>query len=472
MRGIWIATVNNIDWPSRSDLSTDQQKAKLVDLLDKAKALNLNAVFFQVRPATDALYQSELEPWSEYLTGQMGKAPEPFYDPLAFATAEAHRRGLELHAWFNPYRARMSGAKTPVSANHISKTRPELVKKYGTHLWLDPSEKAVQDYTTQVILDVVKRYDIDGVHFDDYFYPYKEKDADDKIIPFPDDISWDRYQKAGGKLNRDDWRRDSVNTLVSRLNTEIKAAKPWMKFGISPFGIWRPGYPAQIKGLDAYEELYADARKWLMEGWVDYLVPQLYWKIDATDQSFPVLLNWWTQQNPHGRSIWAGQYTDRAVAESPTQWPMEEIEYQIRVTRGQAGASGTVHFNAQSLLGKGESALAKRLAAGVYSEKALTPASPWISSTLPAKPEGVTVLPDGVLSWRTGSSAPVWKWVVQYRIGKDWNAAVLPGDETRFELPTKGKTPIDEVVVSAVDRLSNQSPLAKAELWLKPTSQS
>jgi len=258
-RGVWVATVGNLDWPSKPGLSTAKQKAELLAILDRASSLKLNAVILQVRPACDALYASEFEPWSEVLSGKMGQAPQPLYDPLAFAVEETHNRGMELHAWFNPYRARQTTAKTPASPNHISRTHPELVRTYGSHLWLDPGEQAVQDHSINVILDVVKRYDIDGVHLDDYFYPYPEKGASHNAIDFPDDPSWRRYQRGGGQLNRDDWRRENVNQFIGRLYTEIKNTKPWVKFGVSPFGIWRPNNPPGTKGMDAFQELHADS---------------------------------------------------------------------------------------------------------------------------------------------------------------------------------------------------------------------
>src|ERR1022692_3942920 len=220
-RAAWVATVANIDWPSRKTLSTQEQKAELLAILDRAAQLKLNAIIFQVRPACDALYASRIEPWSEYLTGTMGKAPEPFYDPLTFAVEEAHKRGLELHAWFNPYRARLRAANSPVAANHISRTRPQLVREYGEFLWLDPGEREVQDYSLSVVMDVVKRYDVDGVHFDDYFYPYKANDRAGKELDFPDGSSWQRFG-ARGKLNRDDWRRENVNMFIQRVYKSIK----------------------------------------------------------------------------------------------------------------------------------------------------------------------------------------------------------------------------------------------------------
>jgi len=224
-RAAWVATVANIDWPSRKGLSTGEQKAELLAILDRAAHLKLNAVIFQVRPACDALYASEIEPWSEFLTGTMGKAPEPYYDPLSFAIEEAHKRGLELHAWFNPYRAGHPSAKSPVSPNHITKARPQLVRHYGKQVWLDPGEKEVQEYSLSVVMDVLRRYDIDGVHFDDYFYPYKELDRSGNEVDFPDDTSWKRFG-ATGKLERDDWRRQNVDSFVQKVYDSIKATKP------------------------------------------------------------------------------------------------------------------------------------------------------------------------------------------------------------------------------------------------------
>ncbi|MBC8101785.1 MAG: family 10 glycosylhydrolase [Cytophagales bacterium] len=454
-RGVWVATVGNIDWPSRPGLSADQQKGELLGLLDQARRLNLNAFVFQVRPACDALYASPYEPWSEYLSGQQGK--DPGYDPLAFAVGEAHKRGLELHAWFNPYRVRPAGTKGEAAASHISRTRPDLAKPYGKQLWLDPTEPATQDLTVKVVLDVVKRYDIDGVHLDDYFYPYPEQDAAKKNIPFPDDPAWNRYVQGGGMLSRSDWRRAQVDILVQRLAAGIKAVKPFVKFGISPFGIWRPGNPAQIKGFDSYEELYADAKKWLTEGWVDYLVPQLYWKIEQTPQSFPVLLSWWIGQNPQNRHIWAGLYTSRAQpgTSASTPWPAEEIAYQIRITRGMAGADGAVHFSAGMLRSP---AITQTLKQGVYAQPAPLPASPWMSkersssaTSLSARASATGPL---LLSWRRGKggSAPL-KWVVQTRTaGKNWAFADLRmSDATSFAVPPTA----DAVAITPIDRIGN-----------------
>jgi len=441
-RGVWIATVDNIDWPSKKGLSTADQKAELLALLDRAAKLKLNAVIFQVRPQCDALYASQLEPWSEFLTGQMGKAPNPFWDPLAFIVAEAHKRGLELHAWFNPYRALHPAAKGPVAPNHISRTKPQMVRSYGKYLWLDPGEAAVQDYSLAVVMDVVKRYDVDGVHFDDYFYPYPEKGTDGQEQDFPDDPSWN---KADKRLSRVDWRRENANQFIQKTYQAIKAEKPWVKFGISPFGIWRPGNPAQIKGFDQHEKLYADAHKWLVNGWADYFAPQLYWPIDPPAQSFPVLLNWWNSQNPKGRHIWPGL----AICKLNDGWKSEEIMRQVRITEKQPVSSGQIHYSMKHF-GRNP-ALVNALQAGPYRDPALIPAMPWLPGAAPQSPV-VTVVPGDSTSvtWTPKSGDAPSQWVFQFRTDGTWKTEILPGSTKSISLRAKD---LEAVAVSAVNRV-------------------
>lgn len=458
-RAAWVATVENIDWPSKRGLPVERQKAEMLRLLDRAADMHLNAILLQVRPACDALYQSELEPWSEYLTGRQGQAPDPAYDPLAFAVEEAHRRGLELHAWFNPYRAAHPSARSAPAPNHISHTHPELVHHYGTQIWLDPGEEGTQAHSLAVILDVVRRYDIDGVHIDDYFYPYPENDSHGREIPFPDTLSYRRYRAGGGMLDRADWRRHNVDHFIERTYHAIKEAKPWVKFGISPFGIWRPGYPAQIKGYDAYKEIYCDSRKWLQEGWLDYLTPQLYWRIEQTPQSFPVLLEWWIDQNRHGRHIWPGSYASRVAGEDGGKhpWPAAEIVYQAKIARGFADSQGVVQFSMKPLL-KNSGGLADRLRE-FYAEPALVPASPWLGGTPPLAP-ALALSPYGT----DGTSAVTWQgspidhiawWAVQWRVRGTWHTRLLPGAQTA--LPLDDLSGADRLAVSGVDRCGLQS---------------
>ncbi len=442
-RGVWIATVDNIDWPSRNDLSTAEQKAELIALLDRARQLKLNAIIFQVRPQCDALYPSTLEPWSEFLTGQMGKAPNPAWDPLKFAIDEAHARGMELHAWFNPYRALHPAAKGPVSANHISKTKPSLVRQYGKYLWLDPGEREVQDHSLAVIMDVVKRYDIDGVHLDDYFYPYPEKNSQGQDVDFPDDASWRKFGVAT-KLARDDWRRENANLFIRRLHQAIQAEKPWVKFGISPFGIWRPGHPPQIKGFDQYAKLYADARKWLVNGWVDYFAPQLYWPIDQPAQSFPVLLDWWNKQNPKQRHIWPGL----AISRLSEGWKADEIIRQVNLAQKQPVSAGQIFFSMKHFAR--HPALASALQSGPFNEPALIPASPWLAAAPPKKPILTAARGNSTLiNWKAAPNDEPTQWLLQYRSKGQWTTEILPGNTRTLTLKSDD---VDVVALRAVNR--------------------
>ncbi len=465
-RAAWVATVANIDWPSKPGLPVEQQKAELLAILDHAAKLNLNAVILQVRPACDAMYASQIEPWSYYLTGAMGKAPVPFYDPLAFAVEEAHKRKLELHAWFNPYRAGILASKSVPSANHISKTHPNLVRKYGGFLWLDPGEKEVQDHSLKVVMDVVKRYDIDGIHFDDYFYPYKELDAQKQEMDFPDEASWKRYG-VKGKLNREDWRRENVNAFMHRVYDSIKAEKPWVKFGISPFGIWQPGYPQQIKGFNSYAKLYCDSRKWLANGWLDYCSPQLYWSINFPDTSFPALLKWWLHENPKHRNIWPGLNSDKIGRKSKIEepWKADEIVNQINIARREGGsAAGVIQWSIKALM-QDRGGLTTTLANGIYAEPALVPASAWLESRSPGKPR-LRKLDRGTFTWEPAGMEKISAWVLQTRSDNQWRTTILPG-ETReqvlAELP-------DAIALTAIDRcgvasapivLKRETPLRK-----------
>jgi len=451
-RGAWVPSVGNIQWPSKQGLTTAEQKAELIALLNRAEQLNLNAIILQVRPACDALYASPIEPWSEYLTGKMGQAPSPYYDPLAFAVIEAHVRGLELHAWINPFRARVLAAKSAVSSNHVSKRHPGLVIKYGKYLWLDPGQKAAQDYSMSVIEDIVRRYDIDGLHMDDYFYPYAEKDAAKKNIPFPDEASWGKYQASGGKLLRGDWRRHGVNTFIERAHKKVKTLKPWVKFGVSPFGIWKPGYPAttSLKSGNMYEEIYCDSLKWWTNGWVDYLAPQLYWAIEPPDQSYTALMKWWADHNTTGRNLWPGMNT----ANSGGKWKSDEVVNQIKATRALPGASGHVHWSMKNVMNNG-GGVADGLKT-LYKEPALVPASPWLSHAVPATPViAMNPTTNGIKAlWQPRGSA-VWLWVFQQQIGSEWKTQILPASQTSMVL--SNSTLRRTVAVSAVNRYGSQS---------------
>ena len=476
-RAVWVATVDNIDWPSRRDLSTAEQQRELIAILDRATALHMNALVFQVRPAADAMYLSPLEPWSVYLSGAQGRAPSPSWDPLAFVIRESHARGLELHAWFNPYRARHPSDKSPLDPTHLAVTRPALVKRYGQHLWMDPGEPAVIEKSVAVVEDVVRRYDVDGVHIDDYFYPYKERDARGGVIPFPDERSYGAYTAKGGTLVLDDWRRQNVDTFVQQLYSRVKRAKPWVKVGISPFGIWRPGFPSDVRGFDSYAELYGDSRKWLREGWLDYASPQLYWPIAKDGQPYPSLLAWWASQNVMGRHMWPGNYTSRVG--TTAVWTADELVNQIAVTRRQGNATGNVHFSmsvfmppkspgsaAAANAAPERDALAMRLIRETYATPALVPASPWLSNG------ATTVTAAAVLrderDARTGATfliatAPatqvVRTWVISRWDGTTWTRQLRPADTASLTLAIAANAG-DGVGywISWIDRVGVESP--------------
>lgn len=434
-----------------------EQQAEMVALLDLAKSLRMNTVVLQVRPACDAMYRSQLEPWSEYLTGKAGRAPGDGFDPLEFAVAEAHKRGLELHAWFNPYRAWHPSAKSPIPPNHISKTQADVVRRYGEYHWLDPGEPAAKRHSLEVILDVVRRYDIDAVHFDDYFYPYPIVDENDQEVPFPDDKSWKRYEErteVTQRLSRDDWRRENVNQFLKQVASGIKEEKPWVRFGVSPFGIYRPGQPESIQGFDAYSKLYADSKKWLVEGGVDYMSPQLYWPIDQKAQSFPVLLDWWKQHNPHRRHLWPGLYTSR-VLPGHKGWSPTEIARQIELVRSHVAHPGHIHFSIKAIQ-QDRSDIRQILSNQVYSEPAIPPATTWCrlpESNTPEPSIAVSVDAQSTrIEFQGGQSLP-WLWIVQcYSDGK-WSTQIVPGQSASCTLACRLDS-LDELVVRPVDRLN------------------
>jgi uncharacterized lipoprotein YddW (UPF0748 family) len=478
-RAAWVSTVANIDWPSKPNLNPARQQAEAIAILDRAKALNLNAIVLQVRPAADAIYPSAIEPWSEYLTGLQGLAPQPWYDPLAFWVTQAHLRGLELHAWFNPYRARQNGARSPAAPNHISRTRPGAVKSYGKYLWMDPGEEAAVRQTLAVVLDVVRRYDVDGVHIDDYFYPYPieapgasgaegaalDGKGSKAELDFPDEPSWQRYLAGGGKLDRADWRRSNVNTLIQALYEGIHREKSWVRFGISPFGLGRPDRrPAGINGFSQYDKLYADAETWLQNGWLDYLSPQLYWPIKPPAQAYGVLLDYWLGQNAQGRHVWPGLYTSRIGAPTKEYAPQEIIE-QIALTRTRPGADGHVHFSMAALM-QNRQGIADQLRASTYASPALVPATPWLGRDTPEAPsvaarrKGDTVLLK-LVAGKANASYAIWS-----RYAGHWRFATAPASRVDWSVPADAKLGMpDAVVVSAVDRLGNES--TRVQAWKK-----
>jgi uncharacterized lipoprotein YddW (UPF0748 family) len=466
-RAAWVSTVANIDWPSKGSLNAAQQQAEALAILDRAKALNLNAIVLQVRPSADAIYPSKLEPWSEYLSGTQGKAPQPWYDPLKFWVTQAHARGLELHAWFNPYRARNANARSPLSKDHISRTNPGAVRTYGKFLWMDPGEESASKQTLDVVLDVVRRYDIDGVHIDDYFYPYPIETGNEAALDggaaskaeldFPDQPSWQRYQQGGGKLDRASWRRQNVNRLIEALYNGIHREKSWVRFGISPFGLGRPDRrPAGIAGFSQYDKLYADAELWLENGWLDYFTPQLYWPIAQAPQAYDVLLDYWIAHNRKGRHMWPGLFTSRIGAPTRDYQP-EEIVQQIGVTRSRPAATGHVHFSMAALM-ENRKGIGDQLKATHYSGPALVPGTPWLGAETPGVPV-VSARRDGRgVSLKLAAGKANAQYAIWSRFGNEWRFAVAPASRVDWTIADDAKLgPASAVYVSAVDRLGNES---------------
>ncbi|HEV8079439.1 MAG TPA: family 10 glycosylhydrolase [Chitinophagaceae bacterium] len=463
-RAAWVATVANINWPSKPGLSTEQQQKEAITLLDFLQQHNFNAVILQVRPHADALYKSNIEPWSYYLTGKGGKAPDPYYDPLTFWIEEAHDRGMELHVWLNPYRAHHPKGDSIISDQSIIKTNPEMVVylKQG-YWWMDPAQKKVQDRTTNVVMDLVSRYDIDGVHFDDYFYPYPDYNL---MADFPDSVSWTAYQNTGGKLSRGDWRRKSVNDLIERIYKEMKAAKPQVKFGISPFGLWRPGSPESACCFDQYNVLYADAKLWLNKGWIDYFTPQLYWPTKRIPLSFPVLLGWWQQENTMQRHLWPGINVGRDTGRTT----VDETINQIMIARGMMPKSkGVVHWSISSDVLNTN--LRTALLTGPYKDGALVPASPWLDKVAPDAPTvSVTKQLDKVqINWTYNNYADIFRWVVYYKYGNAWIYKILNRKDRMFSVKLIGGTDkapltLNRIAVSAVDQTGNESILREVEV--------
>ena len=403
MRAVWIATVENIDWPSKTLLTTEQQKAEMIAILDAAKEYNMNAVVFQIRPDADALYASELEPWSEWLSGKQGVAPDPYYDPLQFTIDECRKRGLDVHVWLNPYRAIQNIDKTVPAPNHVANTHPEWMLTYGKKKYFDPGIPAVRNHVARVVSDLVKRYDIDAIHFDDYFYPYKITG-----IEFPDENSFKKFGEGFGPQQKEDWRRNNVDLIIRQLHDSIKSIKPWVEFGISPFGVWRnkkndPNGSDTRAGVSNYDDLYADILKWQQEKWIDYVTPQLYWYIGKEVADYAILAKWWAEHS-YGCNIYIGQalYLIDPASRDPSWRSSDEITKQLSLNRTIPGVNGSMYFSAK-FLNKNPLSVRENLLKEYYRFPALTPENPMVAPIIPGKPVNAIVQKEGkniVLSWQ------------------------------------------------------------------------
>ncbi|ELU16427.1 hypothetical protein CAPTEDRAFT_138680, partial [Capitella teleta] len=359
LRGLWVATVDNIDWPTAPSVSPEEQQEELLTYLDLMVEMKMNCIFFQVRPVGDAFYESEIEPWSEFMTGEQGVAPDPLWDPLAFLVEHAHSRGIQVHAWINPYRAKVrtslllscmpqKNSNKGLDPSHMAIRYSEYAYPYGSYLWMDPSAQVILDHILTVVDDILVRYEVDGLHIDDYFYPFPEGG-----LAFPDEATYAEYVSSGGTLSLEDWRRDNVNEMVQDLGNLV-----WSHdriFSISPAGLYRPGHPEgmppPIVGGDPYEDIFADSKLWLESGWMDWFIPQVYWAIAPPEQSFPEVLSWWLQVSADSAQKLVFGGTAIYKIEPPSDWDPQEIVDQIEISRQEdfreRFSMGNVHFSAK-----------------------------------------------------------------------------------------------------------------------------
>jgi uncharacterized lipoprotein YddW (UPF0748 family) len=434
LRGVWISTHLSLDWPNRTQTPA-QQRAALAAILDHNKATGMNAVFLQVRSQSDAMYPSELEPWSYYLTNNQGSAPAPFWDPLAYAIEETHRRGMEFHAWINPYRAVANTATesntAQYAATHVSRSHPEWLLTVGTVKILNPGLAAVRDHVGRVIQDIVGRYDIDGLHFDDYFYPSGT---------IPDDAAYNADPRGfpATTAGRADWRRDNINMLIERVGADIRTQKPWVKFGVSPSGIYRSstdpavGSPTSSGASQHYVNNFADTRKWLREGWVDYLAPQVYWYIGQTGSDYKLLVPWWNE-NAFGRHIYIG-LADYKMGTAGWTSP-SQVADQIALNRAQGKVFGQVHFR-HAFLQADPLGYRTSLMQATYRAPALPPVMAWKGSAAPLAPSALAAAtaPNNAvqLSWTAAGDAGD-------ELEKVRRYAIYRSDTREFDLEAPGK---------------------------------
>lgn len=470
-RAAWIASVENIDWPSRKGLTTEEQQREFREMIDLHQQTGLNAVIVQIRAAADAFYAKSSEPWSEWLSGQQGIAPEPYYDPLEFMIQESHRRGLEFHAWLNLDRATYT--RNPVlDPSHISFLHPEWLYTYGGRKVFNLGLPEVRAYIASIVANLVRNYDVDGIHFDDYFYPYG--------IPGQVIADSETYARYGKGMSLDDWRRSNVDALIVQLRDSIRAQKSYVKFGISPFGVWRnkrddPSGSATTGGLTTYDNLYADSRKWIQQGWIDYIVPQVYFGTDFGKVPFKALVDWWAQNCPK-RHLYVGHGAYRLAHPTKTDpsWgSAAQLPDQMRHIRKQPNVSGSVFFSG-STFRLNPFSFRDSLQAGPYRYHALIPTMPWLDSIPPRPPRNLTIATtaEGVeLFWQRPAPAidkGTARYYVIYRAeGPQANIntedpstilAVLIGENATYYVDkTANPKRKYTYIVTSVDRLHNES---------------
>jgi len=472
-RAVWIASVNNIDWPSSKHLTSHQQQQEFINILEQQQRIGINAVIVQIRPSADAFFPSKYEPWSEFLNGKQGLAPSPFYDPLQFMIEETHKRGMEFHAWINPYRAVFSPASS-ITSNHITRLHPEWFVKYGDRKYFNPGIPEVMQYLRGIVIDLLNRYDIDGIHMDDYFYPYRIAGKE-----FPD---YQAYKQYGNGLSKDTWRRSNCDSIVKMIHEAVVTYKPFVKFGISPFGVWRNS-SVDARGSDTragqtcYDDLYADILLWLKEGWVDYIVPQLYWEIGNKLCDYETLLNWWSA-NSYGKQVYIGHGIYRAIEKPAPAWRnADELPDEIKLLRNDPDVQGSVFYSSKSIL-YNPNGWADSLRFNYYRTPALIPPMNWIDTAAPQQPhikevnvgedhnvQQFTVSGDGINNNETEIIKSFVVYLSPLPVGiTDHPSVIIPADSSlKFQfllqstfIPQGWKNCY--VAVTSVDRENNESP--------------
>ncbi len=467
LRGVWIATVHNIDWPSKGNTDAAAQQKELLDIFDNHQKTGINSIYLQVRPSADAFYGKGRELWSRFLTGKQGLVPVPYWDPLDFAITEAHKRGMELHAWLNPYRATNDLIDTNTSVNHIKRKHPGWFFDYGKQSYFNPGLPEVRDYITQVIMDVVRNYDVDGIHFDDYFYPYPEKKS------LPDSLTFAQYGHGFSSIY--DWRRNNVDILIKSLSDSIHSTKKFLKFGVSPYGIWRnradvPEGSETSGNITLYHSLYADARKWTKEGWLDYINPQIYFPFYYKVAPFEKMMDWWAD-NGFGRHVYIGEAPFLAERKTEGWKDKSQLPNQVRYQRKNPRVQGSIYFSSRSVtdnLGGFRDSLRKDF----YVNPALVPSMNWLDSVPPNPPSDLRSVREhgrNVLNWNAPAIAAdgdtAYGYII-YRFNKGSKINLDdPGNmlEILFDKNTSYSDKTAEpgkrytYVITAIDRLKNES---------------
>ncbi len=430
-RAFWITTLDNKDFPSRPKLPVEELKAEIREILDYHHQRGMNAAIFQVRPCADAFYESPIEPWSEFLWGMQGKATQPAFDPLEYMIEECHKRQMELHAWFNPYRAQYSLKLSDIHPRHITRRRPDWFIEYGKHLYFNPGLPQARDYVVRVILDVARRYDIDGVHFDDYFYPYKIWGKE-----FDDTQAFQRYGRAFHTKGA--WRRNNINTLIRMIHDSLDVINPRVKFGVSPIGVWRNrkqdwrGSATNV-GQTSYDYLSADVLKWLEQGWIDYVAPQLYWSVGHKVADYTVLADWWAEHHSN-RHIYIGQAYYKYHNDSDRRWynPQEMIN-QIKINRARKTITGNIFFRARYFM-KNTRSISDKIHQKLYKYPSLIPPMTWKDSIPPAKPQNLRLINTPrhlLLKWESAEPAQDGELPAYYVIYR-YPAQTDPSDDPRY----------------------------------------